>query len=158
MRYRFVLDGSTYSKSKEGFKAILRRHGLTFRGTRDVFVWSNRSESVTAVFDRDDERDLTLRATLTWQSRKKTGLLGELREWAWSVGGRGEEDEPGTSDPTALEAVERELTFWDAIHKPDVERLRAEGRPESWIDRDLRAWKRTRAERKRELLGRMRSD
>lgn len=157
MRFHFVLDGHAYSKGKDGFKAILRRHGLSYKGTRDTFVWSSRSESVTAVFDRDESRDVTLRATLTWQSRKKTPLLGELKEWVWSVGGKGEE-EKAAGDAKALEAVDRELAFWDAIHKPDVPRLRAEGRPEAWIDRDLRQWKRKRAERKRELLGQMRSD
>lgn len=158
MRFRFVLDGTAYSKHKDAFKAILRRHGLAYKGTRDTFVWSSRQESVTALFDRDEARDVTLRATLVWQSRKKTPLLGELKEWIWSVGGKSEEDTAAAEDAKAMEAVERELVFWDAIHKPDVERLRADGRPASWIDRDIREWTRKRTERKRELLGRLRSD
>src|SRR2546428_589 len=89
MRFRFVLDGATYSRNKDAFKAVLKRHGLTFRGSRDTFVWSSRSESVTAVFERDEARDLTVKAELAWQSRKKTALLNELKEWVWSVGGHG---------------------------------------------------------------------
>jgi len=158
MRFRFVLDGTAYSKHKEAFKTILRRHELAYKGTRDTFVWSSRQESVTALFDRDEARGVTNRATLIWQSRKKTPLFGELREWVWAVGGKSEEDTAATADAKAMEAVERELAFWDAIHKPDAERLRTVGRPASWIERDLREWKRKRAERKRELLGRLRSD
>ena len=48
MRFRFTLDGASYSKNKDAFKVILKRHGLGFRGSRDTFVWSSRQESVTA--------------------------------------------------------------------------------------------------------------
>ncbi len=155
MRFRFVVDGAAYSKHKDAFKAVLRRHGLAFKGTRETFVWSSRSESVTAVYERDEARDVTLRAELVWQSRKKTPLLNELKEWVWSVGGRSGEAEETTPDAKASDAVERELAVWDAVHRPDAERLRAAGRPEAWIERDVRAWRRKRAEKKRELTGRV---
>ncbi len=155
MRFRFVVDGTVYSKHKDAFKGILRRHGLAFRGTRETFVWSSRSESVTALYERDEEHDVTLKAELLWQSRKKTPLLNELKEWVWSVGGRGGESEDEGAAPDASEAVSRELAIWDAVHKPDAERLRAEGRPEAWIEKDMKAWKRKRAEKKRELTGRL---
>lgn len=153
MRFRFVVDGAAYSKHKDGFKGILKRHGLAFKGTRDTFVWSSRSEGVTAFFERDEARDVTLKAELVWQSRKKTRLLNELKEWVWSVGGHGGEEDEGLPDAIASDAIERELAFWDAIHKPDVEKLRAEGRPEAWIQRDMKDWRRKRAEKRRELAG-----
>jgi hypothetical protein len=159
MRFRFVVDGAAYSEHKDAFKGILRRHGLAFRGTRETFVWSSRSESVTAVYERDEARDVTLRAELVWQSRKKTPLLNELKEWVWSVGGHGgEEEEDAAAGAKASDAVERELATWDAVHRPDAERLRADGRPEAWIERDVKAWRRKRAEKKRELLGRLHPD
>ena len=156
MRFRFVLDGAAYSKHKDAFKAILKRHGLAFEGSRDTFVWSSRSESVTAFFERDEARDVTMKAELVWQSRKKTPLLNDLREWVWSAGGHGGEEEESVPDEKASDAIDRELAFWDSIHKPDVEKLRAAGRPEAWIQKDLREWKRKRAEKRRELAGRAR--
>jgi len=156
MRFRFVLDGAAYSKNKDAFKAILKRHGLTFRGSRDTFVWSSRSESVTALFERDEARDLTVKAELAWQSRKKTALLNELKEWVWSVGGNGGEEDDSTPDKASTDAIERELEVWDAIHKPDPERLRTGGRPAAWIERDVKDWKRKRAEKKRDLAARFR--
>lgn len=158
MRFRFVLDGAAYSKNKDGFKAVLRRHDLAFKGSRDRFVWSSRAESVTAVFERDEARDVTLKAELVWQSRRKTPLLNELKEWVWSVGGHGGEEEESAPDAKASDAVDSELAIWDAVHRPDAERLRAAGRPQAWIDRDVKAWKRKRAEKKRELTGRPKED
>ncbi len=156
MRFRFVVDGAAYSKDKDAFKKILRTHGLAFKGTRETFVWSSRSESVTALYERDEARDITLKAELVWQSRKKTPLLNDLREWVWSVGGHGgEAEDEGPADAKASDAVDRELAIWDAVNKPDAERLRAEGRPEAWIDKDVKAWRRKRAEKKRELTGRL---
>jgi|SRR5437867_2793019 len=156
MRFRFTLDGAAYSKNKDAFKEILKRHGLGFKGSRDTFVWSSRSESVTAMYERDEARDLTIRADLLWQSRKKTPLLNELKEWVWSVGGHGGEEDDATPDKGTTDAVERELAVWDAVHRPDGERLRREGRPEAWIERDLKDWKRKRTEKKRELVARFR--
>lgn len=156
MRFRFVLDGAAYSKHKDAFKAILKRYGLAFKGTRETFVWSSRSESMTAFYERDEARDVTLKAELVWQSRKKTPLLNELREWVWSAGGHGGEEEESVPDEKASDAIDRELEFWDSIHKPDIEKLRTAGRPEAWIQKDLREWKRKRAEKRRELAGRVR--
>ncbi len=156
MRFRFTLDGPAYSKNKDAFKATLKRHGLVFKGSRDTFVWSSRSESVTATYERDEARDITIRADLVWQSRKKTALLNELKEWVWSVGGHGGEEDDATPDKGTADAVERDLAIWDAVHRPDEERLRREGRPETWIQRDLRDWKRKRTEKKREIVARYR--
>ena len=156
MRFRFVVEGAAYSKHKDAFKDVLRRHGLSFKGSRDTFVWSSRQESVTATYERDEARDLTIKADLVWQSRKKTPLLNALKEWVWSVGGRGGEEDDAAPDAGATDAIERELAVWDAVHRPDEERLRKEGRPETWIERDVRDWKRKRTEKRRELTARFR--
>ena len=158
MRFRFTVDGAAYSKHKDAFKDVLKRHGLSFKGSRDTFVWSSRQESVTAIYERDEAKDLTIRADLVWQSRKKTPLLNALKEWVWFVGGRGGEEDDAAPEAGKTDAIERELAVWDAVHRPDEERLRKEGRPETWIVRDVRDWKRKRTEKRRELTGRFRPD
>src|SRR2546427_12164744 len=99
MRFRFVVDGTAYSQHKDAFKDVLRHHGLSFKGSRDTFVWSSRQESVTATYERDEAKDLTIRADLVWQSRKKTPLLNSLKEWVWSVGGHGGEVGGAATEP-----------------------------------------------------------
>ena len=152
MRYRFRLDGPAYSKHKDALKRLLARHGLRWRGDREVFVWASTSERLVARYERDPQRDVTLSADLVWESRKKTAFLEDLKEWVWSAGGEGGEDQTGPPPTTAKPLVDRELAVWDAVHKPDANRLRADGRPEAWIQRDVREWKRKREERRRELM------
>jgi len=95
---------------------------------------------------------VTVLATLTWEGKAKTPLLNELKTWVFSVGGKAEEQKAPKEDKSAAKArVERELAFWDRLHKPDVEALRAEGRPEDWIERDVREWKKAREARRKEL-------
>src|SRR3989304_5641790 len=89
MRFRFVLDGAAYSKPKAVFRAFWTGPGLACGGSGDTFVWWSRSESVTAFFERDEARDVTMKAELVWQSRKKTPLLNGLRGGGWSAGGHG---------------------------------------------------------------------
>jgi len=153
VRYRFRLDGVVYSKHKEAFKRLLAKHGLRWKGDRETFVWASTKERLLATYQRDAAKDVTIAAELVWESRKKTEFLEDLKEWVWSVGGEGGADDSGPPATTAKALVDRELAVWDAVHKPDAERLRAEGRPEAWIQRDLKEWKRKRDERRRELMG-----
>src|SRR5207245_9980674 len=88
MRRRFDMPGETYSKNKESFKRILARHGLRWRGSLDRPLWASGSERVTAVFDRDQEKDVLRGATLLWESAKKSTLLEDLKAWAWEVGAK----------------------------------------------------------------------
>src|SRR2546428_12374573 len=101
MRFRFVLDGAAYSKNKDAFKEILKGHGLMFRGTRDTFVWSSRQESVTATFERDEARDVTVQAGVVWERREKKGLLEGNKGGGGAVGGPGGGGGEGGAGPGA---------------------------------------------------------
>lgn len=152
MRFRFVLDGGKYSKRKRDFKKLLKENGLRWRGNMAEFVWEGKRERVVAEFERDEERDVTTQATLTWEGRAKTPFLNALKTWVFSLGGKSSEEKITREDTKAAKArVEQELAFWDAIHKPDTDALRAAGRPEDWIERDLAQWKRERNAKRKEL-------
>lgn len=153
MRFRFVLDGARYSKRKGEFKKLLKEHGLRWRGTRMEFVWQGPRERVVAEYERDVTRDITVRAVLVWEGKSKTPFLNELKTWAFSLGAKSAEEKRPREDPKAAKArVERELAFWDALHKPDEDALRAAGRPDDWIERDLARWKKARDAKRKELL------
>lgn len=153
MRFRFVLDGPTYSRRKAQFKRILADHRLAWRGNMAEFVWASGKERVRAEFERDEARDVTVRATLVWEGKAKTPLLNELKTWVFAAGGRAAEEKPPKAPSESVkERVERDLAFWDRVHKPDADALRAAGRPQDWIERDLAEWKKARAAKKRELL------
>ncbi|HYM41047.1 MAG TPA: hypothetical protein VEY12_13040 [Thermoplasmata archaeon] len=152
MRFRFELTGEAYSKHKEAFKRILAKHGLRWQGTLDHPLWTSRAERVSAAYERDEAHDVLRGAALVWQGAKKSGLLEDLKAWAWEVGGRVEE-EAGPAADDVTEEVERALRFWDIVHKPNVDWLAAQGRPKAWIDEDLKRWKRQRQARQRELMG-----
>lgn len=153
MRFRFELDGDAYSRNKEAFKRVLAKHGLRWKGTLERPLWTGGSERVTAVFDRDAERDVLRHAVLLWEGRTKSKLLEDLKAWTWEVGGKAEE-EKGPAVEEVSDEVEAALHFWDLVYKPNVDWLKAQGRPAAWIEEDVRRWKRQRQMRQRELLGR----
>lgn len=152
MRFRVDLPGDTYSKHKDAFKRILAKHGLRWHGTLERPLWSGKAERVTAKFDRDADRDVLVHASLLWEGTKKSALLEELKGWAWEVGGTAQE-EKGPAPDDVTEGVEQALRFWDIVYKPNVDWLRAQGRPKAWIERDVQKWKKTRLARQRELKG-----
>ena len=152
MRFRFVVDGPKYTKHKAAFKKMLKEHRLSWRGNMTDFVWAGPRERVIAEYERDEVRDVTVRATLIWEGKAKTPLLNELKTWVFSVGGKAEEQKASKEDKSAAKArVDQELEFWDRLHKPDLDALRSEGRPEDWIERDVREWKKAREAKRREL-------
>lgn len=152
MRFRFDLSGDAYSTHKEAFKRILAKHGLRWQGTLERPLWSGKSERVAAEFERDDARNLLVRAILVWGGTKKSALLEELKSWAWEIGGKVEEEtSPGAEEVT--EEVESALRVWDIVYKPNEDWLETQGRPKAWIEQDLRRWKQTRLARQRELMG-----
>src|SRR5437867_3854793 len=120
MRFRFEMPGDTYSKNKESFKRILARHGLRWRGSLDRPFWASGSERVTALFDRDQEKDVLRNATLVWESAKKSTLLEDLKAWAWEVGAKAVEDRAPSAEEVTDE-VEQALRYWDIVWKPNVD-------------------------------------
>ncbi len=153
MRFRFELNGEAYSRNKEAFKRVLAKYGLRWKGTLERPLWQSGGERVTAIFDRDADKDLLRHATLLWEGRTKSKLLEDLKEWTWEVGGKAEE-ERGPAVQEVSDEVEKALHFWDLVYEPNVDWLKAQGRPEAWIEEDLRRWKRQRQARQRELVGR----
>jgi hypothetical protein len=152
MRFRFEMDGEAYSKNKESFKRILAKHGLRWRGSLERPFWMSGSERVTAIFDRDQERDVLRTAVLVWESARKSSLLEEIKAWAWGVGASMSEDRSPSAEEVTDE-VELALRYWDIVWKPNVDLLRAQGRPKAWIEADVKRWKQRRLERRRELIG-----
>ena len=153
MRWRFVLVGTRYSKDKAQFKKLLQEHRLIWRGNMTTFLWQGAKERVRAEYERDPKKDVTLTATILWEGRAKTRFLNELKTWVFSLGGEAAEEKV-TKEATAAakERAEQELALWDAVHEPDVTALRAQGRPEEWIERDVKAWKKAREAKRKELL------
>ncbi len=155
MHWRFVLDGARYSKDKAQFKDLLHDHRLTWRGNMTTFVWQSGKERVHAEYERDPKGEVTLTATIHWEGRAKTPFLNQLKTWVFSLDGQAsEEKQTKEAAVAARERVERELLLWNAVHEPDVRALRAAGRPEDWIERDVKAWKKARDTKRTELLGR----
>ena len=152
MKQKFSFDGATYSKNKDSFKGILRKYGLRWKGSMGDFVWIGENDKIIAEFERDSERDITISATLVWNGKKKTDFLRELEEWATDVGGK--KETTSGKKGTMSKKVQKELEFWDSLNKPDEARLRAEGRPDSWIEKDMKEWRRSKRQKKKELMER----
>lgn len=157
MRFRFTLDGPAYEESKDGLKRIRTKRGLRWVGDfrAGIFVWKSSSERLEASYERDAS-DTLVRVSLVWQGRHKSAFLEDLKTFVWDAGGTASEDEgPAPADEKVQGYISRELDFWDRINQPNVEYLKARGRPKAWIDRDLEEWKKRREEKRRELLGRV---
>jgi len=152
VRKEFSFEGSVYSSNKATFKTILRKHGFVWKGKLGDFIWLGNDEKVIAEFERDPERNVTLSATLIWSGKKRTDFLKELEKWAEDVGGKKAEGK--SRAPSQDKRIQQELKFWDKLNKPDKERLRAEGRPNDWIKKDLREWRKKRNQKRKELIER----
>lgn len=144
------MEGKVYSEHKADFKRILRKYSLKWKGSMNDFQWVGESDRVIAHFDRDEQRDITLKARLTWEGKKKTDFLSALAEWVRSL--EGKHVKKGRKPPRkSREKIQKELEFWDRIHEPPVEAMKAEGRPESWISKDIEDWEKRRKEKEKEL-------
>ncbi|UCD92919.1 MAG: hypothetical protein JSV43_03105 [Methanobacteriota archaeon] len=152
MKKQFSFEGSVYSENKTSFKKILKKHGFAWKGKLGDFIWLGKNEKMIAEFERDPERDITLSATLVWSGKKKTDFLKELEEWAKDVGG--EKSVAKEKTPLSDKRIQEELKFWDKLNKPDEERLKSEGRPEDWIKKDLKKWRKRRNQKRKELIER----
>lgn len=150
MKREYELEGKTYSEHKAEFKKILRKHSLKWKGSMSNFRWVGKSDRITAHFDRDEKRDVTLKARLIWEGEKKTDFLSALSEWIRGLKGKPVKSKRKPSKESK-EKIQRELEFWDKIHQPPVEAMKAEGRPESWISKDIEDWEKRRKEKEKEL-------
>ncbi|MFQ6127943.1 MAG: hypothetical protein ACE5QW_03475 [Thermoplasmata archaeon] len=150
MKEEFELEGRAYSRNKGDFKKILRKYGLKWKGSMNNFQWVGKSDKVTAYFDRDELRDVTLKARFVWEGKKKTDFLSDLIDWIKALEGRPAKRKRKLSKESK-EKIQRELEFWDKIHQPPIERMKAEGRPKSWILKDIEDWKMRRKEKEKEL-------
>src|SRR5205807_8181857 len=118
MRSRFEMDGAVNSKNKESFKRLLAKHGLRWRGSLERPFWASSTERATAVFDRDEERDLLRSAALVWESAGKSRLLEDMKAWAWEDGATAVEDRsPSAEDVTVR--IAKAIRSWDIVWKPN---------------------------------------
>lgn len=151
MHFSVLIDGGSYTARKDEFKKILRKHGVKWVGSPTRFMWTGPQDSVEAHYERDEVKDVTLSATLTWRGQEETPFLEEFRAWTAEVGAKPLE----VSEDEELERLERlvasEMRFWENIHRPPVEELRRQGRPEEWIERDLERFEARRREKLQEL-------
>lgn len=150
MKKEFEVEGSVYSEYKMDFKRILKKHGLRWIGSMGNFQWTGESDKVTAYFDRDEQEDMTIRARIVWEGKKKTGFLGELAEWVKAVEGKPVKARKPSKE--SRKEIQKELEFWDKLNEPPVEKMEADGRPESWIKKDVEEWKEKRKRKRKELL------
>jgi len=150
MRVAFSLSGEGYSAHKGALKKILAKHGLKWRGRMENVWWGSAKEKLLARYDRDEARDVTTAAHLTWEGRVKSPFLNDLKAWVFEAGGK--EARAATAEaPDVRAVVERELRFWEAISKPDFDRMAASGMPKKWLEWEKQSWKRRREAKRQEL-------
>jgi len=132
MLVRFKLEGKAYSKNKDAFKQLLKKHGIYWKGTFQSPWWGSNTEKVTAEFERDEARDITIAATLTWEGDAESEFLKEFRMWCLGL----KAQETSVKVSNAKVAVD-EMLFYDMLYKPQEAFLESCGRPKAWIEKDL---------------------
>ena len=150
MRVTFTVSGKAYGDHKNALKKLLKAHELRWRGNLDNVWWGSATERLYAKYDRDEERGVTTAAHLTWDGQAKSAFLNDLRAWVFEVGGK-EDKSPPKADGKARKQLDAALSFWESITKPDEDRLRASGRPNTWVEKDVAEWQERRAAKRREL-------
>ena len=71
MIVRFKMDGWAYSKNKEAFKTLLKKHGIYWKGTMQQPWWGSNSEKVTADFNVPQLKKLLAKPGLNQSLREK---------------------------------------------------------------------------------------
>jgi hypothetical protein len=132
MLARFKLDGRVYSKNKEAFKTLLKKHGIFWKGTFQEPWWGSNTEKVSALFERDQVRDITIAAVLTWDGEAESAFLKEFKAWCYGL-----KAEELSVKATEMRGSVDDIMFYDMIYKPQTTYLESSGRPKSWIDKDL---------------------
>lgn len=146
MKIKFVIEGINYSKNKKEFKKILKKHDLKWKGSINYPFWRNDNEKIKGEFKRDDEKDITISATLIWESDEKTPFFIEMEKWISNL-----DCEISEIIEDNNYKIKRKLEFWDKIHKPCIEFLKSTKRPEKWIEKDIERWRNERMQKVKEL-------
>lgn len=108
----FHVDGKYYSDNKKQLKELLKYYKLKWKGTIHNPIWISETESLQAVFIREDDK--TIEASLKWNGETPSLFLKSLKDW---IGDN-------------IIKPQKEPIIWE---KPNPERLRSKGCPESWI-------------------------
>lgn len=132
MLARFKLDGRVYSKNKEAFKTLLKKHGIYWKGTFAEPWWGSDNEKVTALFERDQVREITIAAVLTWEGAAESPFLQEFKAWCYGL--KAQELSVKASD---MKGSADDIMFYDMIYKPQPAYLESSGRPKAWIEKDM---------------------
>jgi len=132
MLVRYKMDGRAYSKNKEAFKQLLKKHGIYWKGTFQDPWWGSTTDKVKAEYERDQERNITISATLTWEGDGESPFLKEFK--AWCLGLKAEETSKKVSQ---TKGTMDEILLFDMVYKPQEAYLETTGRPRAWIDKDL---------------------
>lgn len=141
MIIRIKLTGRDYTKHKNEFKDIMKKHGLRWRGSFNDPWWGSGAEKVSAVYERDEVQNITISAILTWEGPTETDFIAEFKEWAKGLNADISEDR------TMTKKVLDDILFFEMVYKPQQEYLETTGRPRSWIERDMRIWEEERGKR-----------
>ena len=145
MQVYFTMDGATYNAHKDGFKAIIKRHGYAWKGNRTSTWWASPTEKLTATYERDQADEVTLGATLCWEGTTESMCLTQLRAWAAESGAA--EGGAARHEATLAVSQSREQRIWELVWKPHADSLRAQGRPRAWIEKDRAAYEQALAQR-----------
>lgn len=153
MLVSYTIRGIDYSQNKTDFKKLLAKHGLKWKGHMHHAIWGSNRETITGVFIRDEDRNITLTATLTWEGEEDTEFLTEFKKWVTALIPKTDHSEIlGIKQDDINRRIQQELELWDITHKPDIKHLKTSGRPVEWIKNDIENWKRERGKIEQRLL------
>ena len=142
MIVRFKMDGRSYSRNKDAFKQLLKKFGIYWKGSMQDPWWGSATEKVAAQYERDDARDITISATLTWEGESETPFLKEFRQWC-----HGLKAEEITMKMGQVKGASDEIMFYDMVYQPQETFLEATGRPKAWIEKDMERFEAERSKR-----------
>jgi hypothetical protein len=126
------MDGRAYSKNKEAFKQLLKKYGIYWKGTFQDPWWGSATEKVRAEYERDQERNITISATLIWEGEGESPFLKEFKAWCLDL-----KAEDTSKKVSQTRGTMDEILLFDMVYKPQEAYLETTGRPRSWIDKDL---------------------
>lgn len=73
-----TVSGKEYHEKKRKFHALLKKYSFRWKGKDFNYRWYSIGQTVTAVFDRDN--DITINAKIVWMGTSETSFLDELKE------------------------------------------------------------------------------